>query len=56
MHHRGLFHFKGLADLQSVVQINSVKLAGRTFPAQLPTKKGKMVGPAKGLKCVMVLQ
>ncbi|KAK9791857.1 hypothetical protein WJX73_005571 [Symbiochloris irregularis] len=56
LHHCGLFHFKGLADLQSVIQVNSVKLAGRTFPAQLPSKKGKLVGPAKGLRCVMVIQ
>ena len=52
----GLWQFKGLADLQNVIQINSVQLSGRTFPASFPTKKGKLVGPARGLQCIITMQ
>ena len=56
VHHCGLYHFKGLSELQNVVQINSTQMAGREFPDRLPTKKGKLVGPARGLQFVVTMK
>ena len=55
IHHRGMYHFKGLAEPIALMQINSATLAGRSFPGTAPSKKAKQLAPPMGLQCTIVL-
>ena len=55
IHHRGVYHFKGLAEPIALMQINSATLAGRRFPDTAPSKKAKQLAEPLGLKCTVVL-
>ena len=50
-----MYQFKGLSQPQPLMQINSVALAGRTFPPGAASKKAKQMGPALGLQCSVLL-
>ena len=55
IHHRGVYHFKGLSEPIALMQINSAALAGRRFPDTVPSKKAKQLAEPLGLKCTVVL-
>ena len=48
--HRGRFEIKGVKGPQTVIQIGSAHLAGRTFPETLRSAKARQVGRALGLQ------
>ena len=56
IHHCGMYAFKGLSELQTVMQINLRSLAGRKFPPPHSNKKAKLVAAARGLQCRILLQ
>lgn len=56
LHHMGTYHFKGLAETQALVQVNSRHLADRAFDTTPPSKKAKCVTPGLGLQCILTLQ
>ena len=56
LHHQGTYAFKGLAEPQTLVQVNSRHLADRNFAPQLPSKKAKCLAPGLGLQCTISLQ
>ncbi|KAK9791166.1 hypothetical protein WJX73_003369 [Symbiochloris irregularis] len=41
LHHKGTYHFKGLAETQTLIQVNSRHLADRVFDSTPPSKKAK---------------
>ena len=55
LRHCGVYQFKGLAQPQALMQINSAALAGRTFPAGAFNKKAKQLAPPLGLQCTLLL-
>lgn len=56
LHHCGVYLFKGLSELQTVISINRRSLAGRRFSAAHAGRKAKFVAPARGLQCRINLQ
>ena len=54
--HCGTCQFRGVPELQSLYQLSSGALAGRTFaPGVANPKKATPVGAAKGLQAVLIL-
>lgn len=55
LYHRGLYAFKGVEEIQTIIQLTSTHLAARHYPAGLPSKKGRLVAPAQGLLCTLTM-
>ena len=48
--HCGVYHFKGVPDLQTVMQLSTRRLSGRTFPSNPPSGKTRVMAAARGLQ------
>lgn len=48
--HCGVYHFKGVSDLQTVMQLNTRRLAGRTFSQTPPSHKTRVISGPRGLQ------
>lgn len=55
IHHCGVYMLKGLPQPKTVMQINLSSLAGRTFAPASSRKKAKLIAPARGLCCKILL-
>ncbi|KAK9828712.1 hypothetical protein WJX72_001669 [[Myrmecia] bisecta] len=56
IHHAGQFKFKGWVDPQALMQINSGRLAGRTFTAVTSSGKAQLLQAGQGLKVTLVFE
>ena len=56
IHHCGTCQFRGVPEIQTVLQISRGALNGRLYPPGYANpKKAAAVGPAKGLQAVLVV-
>ncbi|KAK9788833.1 hypothetical protein WJX73_006132 [Symbiochloris irregularis] len=55
IHHCGVYMLKGLPQPKTVMQINLSSLGGRTFGPAQSRKKAKLLAPARGLCCRIML-
>lgn len=51
-----MYQFKGLPEVQTMVQFNSRRLADRAFSSQPPSRKAKCLSAGHGLQCIITLQ
>ena len=51
--HCGTYHFKGVSDLQTVMQLCTRRLAKRQFPLDPPSLKTRVTAPSRGLQCTV---
>ena len=54
-HHCGVCVFKGVPEVQALIQLSSRHLAARRFPEGLPSRKAKLVAAPQGLQCSISL-